>query len=224
MKNPMRIPPSAALVMLCAIAGSCAPEEKCSGERYFEVASGLCFSCPMDATLKNGTCKCKDKYEFKNRRCVLKDGETDEPMDAGKPNEKDAGMMSEEDTGMSMPAGPTCADYCGFAKACIGDNMLAKAALPTIITGLHADDVDACTDNCQSELGNDGSSDPAVACIEAGREAAMCAGVSTQDGLASGLMLVADCCRPRKSNALCKSICVPLKANPLTSSMVDFCD
>jgi hypothetical protein len=223
MKNPMRIPSSAALVLLCAMTGSCAPEEKCSGDRYFELASDLCFSCPMDAVLKNGTCKCKDsKYEFKNRRCVLKDGETVEPKDAGTP--MDGSMMSEEDTGTSMPAGPTCADYCGFAKACIGDNMLAKAALPTIITGIHADNVGACTDNCESELGNDGSSDPVVACIEAGRDAAKCAGDNTQTGLASGLMLVADCCRPRKDNALCKSICAPLKANTLTAGMVDFCD
>jgi hypothetical protein len=222
MKNPMRIPSSAALLMLCAVAGSCAPENECGGDRYYDKASALCFSCPMDATFKSGTCKCKDsKYEFKNRRCVPKAGEMEEPMDAGL---LDAGKPSDEDTGMSMPAGASCADYCSFAKACIGDNAVAKAALATIITGIHADDVAACTANCQSELETDGSGDPAIACIEAGREAAMCAGDNTQAGLASGMMLVADCCRPHKSNALCKSICAPLKANPLTATMVDFCD
>jgi hypothetical protein len=222
MKNPMRILSSAALVMLCAIAGSCAPEDKCAGDRYYEKATALCFACPMDATFKNDTCKCKDsKYEFKNRRCVLKDGETVEPKDAGM---KDAEMMSEDDTGVSMPAGPTCADYCGFVKACIGENMLAMAALPAIITGIHADDVAECTESCQDDLGNDGSSDPVVACIASGQEAAMCAGDDTEGGLTAGLMLVGDCCKPHKSNALCKSICAPLKANPLTASRVDFCD
>lgn len=203
--------------MLCGIAGSCAPEDKCSGDRYFDEPSGLCFSCPMDATLKNGTCKCKDKYEFKNRRCVLKAGETEDP--------KDAGMMQEEDdAGMPPPAATSCSDYCSFANSCIGKSTLATAALPDIVTGLHADDAAQCTDSCQSELGNDGSSDPVVACIEAGREAADCEGKSTQQSLTSALMLVADCCRPHRDNALCMSICVPLKANPLTATTIDFCD
>jgi hypothetical protein len=209
----MRIPSSGALLMLCAIAGSCAPEDKCSGELYFEEATGLCRTCPMDSTFRNGTCKCKAQYAFVKNRCVLKDGEVIEPPDAG---------MLQQDTG--MPSGVGCTDYCGFAKSCIGGNSLAQAALPTIITGLHADDEQACAESCQTDLGSSGAGDPVVACIEAGREAAACAGQSSQQALAAALMLVADCCGPRKDNALCRSICVPLKANPLTAGMVTFCD
>jgi hypothetical protein len=221
MKNPMRITSSAAVVMLFAIASSCAPEDKCGGGQFYDRTSGVCFPCPMNATFKNGTCKCKDSdYEFKNRTCVRRPGVMDEPVDAGASSDS----STPEDSSMSTPSGPVCGDYCGFANSCLGKNVLATSALPSVITGLHADDPKACKDNCERELGNDGSGDPAIACIEAGREAAMCANQSTQQGLIGALMLVGDCCRPRKGNALCKSICVPLKAEPLTSSMIDFCD
>jgi hypothetical protein len=213
----MRNSTGAALLMLCAIAGGCEPKDKCGAGRYYESATALCFDCPMDATFKNDRCECNDdKYEFKNRSCVLKDGETAEPPDSG--------MMQEEDAGASATAAVRCDDYCGFAMVCIGNNTLAQSALPAIITGLHADDEAACTASCESTLGNDGSNDPVIACIEAGRDTLMCSGGGSTDSLTDAMMLVSDCCTPRRSNALCKSICVPLKANPLTASSVMFCD
>jgi hypothetical protein len=171
----------------------------------------------MNATFKDGTCECNDdKYEFKNRSCVLKDGETAEPADSG--------TMQDEDAGATMAGGAGCDNYCDFASSCIGANMLAQSALPTIITGLHADDVAACTSNCQSALGDDGSNDAVIACIEAGRDLVMCSGSGSQQSLTDAMGLISDCCTPRQSNALCKAICVPLKANPLTASSVQFCD
>jgi hypothetical protein len=206
---------SASLIVLFAFASGCTPEERCSGKQYFDSAAYICRLCPMGTTFKNGTCKCKDQYEFVDNRCVLMDGAVIETPDAGT---EDSGAA---DT--AAPAALSCMDYCDFAKSCIGDNGLAKAALSDVVSGLHADDAAACTSNCKSELGDGEASDPVVACIEAGREAAACAGDSSQTAIAAAFTLLADCCRPRQENALCKSICVPLKANPLTSGMVDFC-
>lgn len=204
-----------AWVVLVAVAASCAPEDKCSGELIYDSVENVCRACPKESTYKNDACKCKSGYAFEDFRCVKNDDGMVDPKDAGG-NEDDAGMM----TGGAA----SCADYCSFANSCVGKNTLATAALPDIVMGLHADDQAECTDSCQSSLGNDGSTDPVVACIDAGREAAACEGKTTQASLTSALMLVADCCRPRKSNALCKSICAPFKANPLTASMADFCD
>jgi hypothetical protein len=204
-------------MLFCALASSCAPEDKCSGELVYDPI-GVCRRCPMGAAFKDGTCKCKAGAEYVDFKCVAKGGPMMEPSDAG------ADARGEEDAGAPPAAAVSCSDYCTFATSCIGENMLATAALPDIVTGLHADDKAECRENCQSDLGNDGSSDPVVACIEAGREAADCAGKSTQQSLASGLMLVGNCCRPHKDNMLCKSICATFKANPLTASMVDFCD
>jgi hypothetical protein len=153
---------------------------------------------------------CKDQYTFVHNKCMLMDGAVIEVPDAGPAIE--AGMSTAK-----------CSDYCDFAKVCIGDSALAKAALADIVSGLHADAPAACTSSCMSDLGGDGSSDPVVACVEAGRAAAACAGDSTQAGLGGAIGLLGDCCRPRMNNALCKSICKPFKANVLVSSMVDFC-
>lgn len=213
----MRYPIGAALMMVFVIASGCAPKDKCGSEqRFYEPVSELCFDCPKNSTLQNGTCVCNDdKYEFKNRNCVLKDGET---VDAGTKPEDDSG------TGSTSGSGASCSDYCDFAKSCIGNNTLAQSALPTIISGLHADDAAACTASCQSDLGNEGSGDPVIACIKAGSDGVMCEGGGSQQTLTDGLSLVGDCCTPNKSNALCKAICATLKANPLTANAVMFCD
>lgn len=208
----MRVRLSASLIVLCAVAGGCAPETKCSGEQIYDSVAELCRVCPMTATFKNGTCKCKDSYEFVNMRCVLMDGAMIETPDSGS-----------DDSGTGSSASVACTEYCDFAKSCLGDNTLAQSALPDIVMGLHADSVAACTSNCKKVLGGEGSGDPTIACIEAGREAAACDGDTSQVGLAGAMMLVGDCCRPRQDNALCKSICEPLKANSITASMNDFC-
>lgn len=201
----MRVRLSGSLLVLCAVAGGCEPEPRCSGALYYDPVLISCWPCPMDATFKNGTCQCKDSYEFVNHRCVLMDGAVIEMPDTG------------------TPAASSCMDYCDFAKVCIGDNALAKSALSDIVSGLHADDTAACTSSCESDLGGDGSSDPVVACIEAGREAAACTTADSQMGLGNTFGLLGDCCRSRQDNALCKAICKPLKANALVSGMIDFC-
>jgi hypothetical protein len=60
--------------------------------------------------------------------------------------------------------------------------------------------------------------------VAAGRDAAQCAGLGTQDALTGALSLLGNCCRPHPSDALCKSICKTLKANALTANSVDFCN
>jgi hypothetical protein len=216
---------SAALIVLWAVAGGCAPDQKCSGEQYYDSVTELCRVCPMEATFKNGTCKCKAQYQFVNMRCVLMADAMSGPPDTGANDSGtvDAGTV---DTGMPETGGPSgagCVEYCDFATSCIGANPIAKAALPDIVSGIHADNEATCTSSCNSALDGEGAGDPFVACIEAGREEAACAGVSNQAAFAAAMTLVGDCCRPRQDNALCKSICVPLKANQLTSSMADFC-
>jgi hypothetical protein len=200
-------------LLFVMVAGSCAPKQKCSGTQYYDPEVLTCRPCPKTATFKDGTCECKDPlFTFVNNKCMLMDGAViEEPADAG--GDTEGGMMSTA----------TCADYCDFAKVCVGDNALAKAALSDIVKGLHADDPAACTMSCEADLGGDGSGDPVIACIEAGRAAAMCAGNSTQAGLAGGISLIGDCCRPHMTNGLCKSICKTMKANTIIASMVDFC-
>lgn len=195
------------LLLASAIFGSCQPEEKCSGELYWDPVEYACRTCPKNATFKDGSCDCAEPYEFTKGVCVLRDGAVIE--------EPDAGMMAGGDA--------SCATYCDFANVCIGENGLAMSALSDIVTGLHADNKAACTNACMSDLGGDGASDPVVACVEAGRDAAMCADMDSQEALGGAMMLVGDCCRTRPNNALCKSICKTLKANALVASMLDYC-
>jgi hypothetical protein len=211
----MRVRFSMFLVVLFAVTDGCAPKEKCGGVHYYDPDTVSCRPCPKTATFKDGTCECKDPlYTFANNKCVLMDGAVpEEPEDSGPP----------PDSGMTTGSTPNCGSYCEFAKVCIGDNTLAQAALSDIVKGLHADDPAACKSSCESDLGGDGSGDPVIACIDAGQEAAACAGNSTQAGLAGGITLLGDCCRPHMTNGLCKSICKTMKANALISSMVDFC-
>jgi hypothetical protein len=217
----MRVRLNASFLVLWAITGGCAPEQKCSGKQYYDPVIVGCRLCPMDATFKNGTCECKGGSEFVKNRCVLLDGAVLETPDTGTADTGTADTGA-ADTGAADTA--TCETYCDFAKVCLGENTLAAAALPDVITGLHADDTAACTSSCKSDLGREGAGDPVVACVEAGRDEAACAGDSSQAGLSGAFMLLADCCRPRRDNALCKSICKPLKANALVAGMVDFCD
>jgi hypothetical protein len=94
------------------------------------------------------------------------------------------------DTGSAPPSGASCGDYCDFANACISANALASAALPDVVSGLHAADKSACTSSCADDLGADGSSDSVVACVQAGRADAACDHVSTQAGLAGAIGLI----------------------------------
>jgi hypothetical protein len=198
-----------AFSLLCAVVSGCAPEPKCGGALYSDPASTNCRPCPKDSTFKNGTCVCKDPYEFVNNRCELMDG----------------AVIETPDTGPASSVAATCGDYCDFVNVCIGTNAIAQAALKDIVTGLHADDTDtaACESSCKSDTGGDGSSDPVVACIEAGRMAAACAGDSTQTGLGGAIKLLGDCCRPNKIDMLCMSICKVLTSNALVKDQIDFC-
>jgi hypothetical protein len=180
--------------------------QKCNGTLYYDPTTDNCRACPKDTTFKNGTCECKDQYEFANNRCALMDGAVVEVPDAG---------MSE--TALS------CGDYCAFANSCVGMNDIAKLALSDIITGLHADDTSACASHCADVIGGDGSDDPIVQCIAAGAASTGCANDATRDGLTKTIGLVGTCCKPAADNALCKSICTTLKANATIASSIDFC-
>jgi hypothetical protein len=201
--------------LLAVVLMGCNPAEPCGGNNYYDAdGSHQCLACPEKSTRVGGTCVCNESdYEFVNRNCVLKA----DAMVAEAPS-------SGDDSGADMAAGPTCADYCDFVNACIGENGLAMSVLTSVVTDLKADDVVACTAACEGDVGGDGSADPAVLCMVDGRAAAACEGDDTQAGLAGGLGLVGDCCKANAGNALCASICVALKANALVASMVDFCD
>ena len=183
------------LVLLAALSAACAPEDKCSGELYYDAETTNCLRCPMDAKFKGGTCECKENFEFKNKRCVLKEG-------------------------AEAPKG--CENYCDFAKVCVGDNGLVASALETVILALHATEPAMCVDACKTDLGNDGSNDPVVKCIEDGRAAAMCA-ESTVAGITGAFTLIGQCCGANMGNELCKSICVALKSNPMTAMNASYC-
>jgi hypothetical protein len=169
-----------------------------------------CRPCPKTSVFANGTCVCKDQYEFVNDACVLMDGAVLPTPDAG------------EDSG--TPTAASCNDYCQFTKVCIADNALAAAALNQVVSGLKADDMPACVMACKADTGGDGSGDPVVACVQAGREQAACADDDTQAGLGGAIKLMGDCCRSRQSAAMCKSICAGLGASPLVKPQLDFCN
>lgn len=204
------------LLLLSTAAVGCQPGTKCSGQQYYDPVFEICNVCPMGSTFGDGTCQCKEPYAFTSGRCVLRDGAVVETPDSG----SSATDGSTED---EPPAAPGCKDYCAFSKACFGDNQLAQSVVPDIISGIHADDTAACTSSCQDDLGNDGSDDQAIACVEAGREAAGCENDDTDTGLIQWLTLMGDCCRPYPEDAVCKSLCAALKPNPLVRAMADFC-
>jgi hypothetical protein len=208
----MRVRIGAFLLMLGVVCTACDPQPRCGGVLYYDPVTTNCVACPKDAPFKDGSCVCKDQYEFVNNKCVLMDGAVLPIPDAG-----------DEDSAASANAG-SCNGYCEFTKQCFADNALAAAALNDLVTGLKASDTPACIAACKSDTGGDGSMDPVVACIEAGRTQAACANDDTQTGLGGAITLLGDCCRSKQSNKLCKSICAGFAASPLVKDRVDFCN
>ena len=201
----------ALLILSCALA-ACAPGNKCSGALVFDDMNDICLACPKDATFKDDTCVCKTGYAYVNFKCMLMDGSV--------PDVEDAGMQP--DSGTSSGGGASCQDYCSFMNVCIGMNALA-GALSDVVMALHADDPAACKSSCQSTLGSGESSNAVLSCIETSKDEAMCKDPNPQNGLKSAFATIGTCCGTRPSDPLCKSICAPLKANPLFSSQIDFC-
>jgi hypothetical protein len=189
---------------------ACNPTPRCLEGLYFDSASITCKPCPKGATVSDGTCRCGKDYEFVNNRCSLKDGAVPLVDDAG----------ADTDAAMSV----SCSDYCVFVKTCFADNALAAATSQDILMSLNAADPAACTGSCMRDTGGDGSADPVVLCIAAGREAAACADDDTPVGLSSALELIRSCCASRKTAALCKSICKAFLPNPIVGPMSDFCE
>lgn len=204
-----------ALPLLLALA-SCYPDKECSGELVFDDATALCYACPKGAKFKNETCECQEGYEYVGLRCVLMDGAMPPMPDAG----------ADEDAGGDAAAyeGNGCQDYCSFTTTCLGGNALAPAVLPDVVMGLHADNAAQCESSCKSDLGSAEASDPALACIVAGKDQSMCTVADPAMGLMNTFGLIGECCMPNPSSTLCKSICAVLKANPLAGSMVPFCN
>ena len=186
---------------------ACEPDEKCSGELYYDGRN--CRACPEDASFEDGRCVCDDseRYRFVARpsapgRCELRPGAEPEP-------EVDAGMSS-------------CASYCEFVTGCVGGNSLATGALPDVVAGLHASDADECESACEGDTAADGGEE-VLACFHAGRSEASCEDDDSQAGIQRAFELVDECCAG-KSEGLCASICDALTSNMLVASMIDFCD
>lgn len=197
------------LAMLFTLAG-CYPDKKCSGDFVFDDKTALCYDCPADAKFKNGTCECKEGYEYIGLECVLKDGAMPPMEDAG---QSDAAAYE----------GASCSDYCSFMTMCLGTNSLATGVLPDVVMGLHANDAAACTSSCKEDLGSGEATDPALGCIVEAAPNSMCMDPNAQMGLANTLGVVGQCCATNASSPLCQSICATLKASPVTGSMVPFC-
>ena len=205
----------ASLASLLALT-SCYPDKPCSGQLVFDDATALCYACPQGSTYKNQTCECKEGYAYISHACMLMDGAMPSIPDAGDKSQSDA----EADASAYEVNG--CKNYCSFATTCLGGNSLASV-LSDVVMGLHADNATACQSSCKSDLGSNEASDPAIACIEAGQEAAMCNDPNPQTGLMKTFGLIGQCCGPNAGSELCKSICKALKASPITASMVPFC-
>jgi hypothetical protein len=202
-----------ALSLLLLMGVSCAPSTKCGGELYYDAVMGTCRPCPSNARFAAGTCVCNDERVFTNHRCELRDGS----MPAG---DDDGGAGANGD---AAPAADGCSSYCDFIHVCLGGNTLATNFLPEVISGLHADDPTACTQSCdRAESGSAPS--PLATCVEAGRNAAMCAGDTTQTGLQNSIMLLAQCSRSNSSDPLRKLICDGLTKSAQVASNLDFCD
>lgn len=193
------------LLALVCLGLACQPEDRCGATLYFDGHN--CRPCPKDAELKGGTCECKDdeNYEFVDHKCQLRDGKTPpEPEDAG-----------------PLPAG-SCESYCEFSETCIGDNPIAKASLPEVVSGLHAAQPSTCRSACEDQTMSDEGA-AVLACFQAGRSEAACAGDMTIAGLMRAVTLMGDCCG-HKTQPLCQSICQALTSNNLVAGMIDFCD
>jgi|GEM_PF-4985763 len=209
----MRIKLLVTLLVLCA-GGSCSPDKKCSGELVYDEVNQLCLPCPKGATFKDGTCSCAAGYDYVDFQCKLNADAMVMEMDM-----EDAGAVPDAGGGYE---GATCTDYCSFMNTCIGMNSLASA-LGTVAADLHADDPAACASSCQTELGSGESSNEALACMSAEKANPMCADPNPQTGLMTAFGVIGQCCGTRPNDPLCKSICKPLKASPIFSTMVPFC-
>jgi hypothetical protein len=181
---------------------ACAPDEKCSGELYYDGRN--CRPCPDDATFEDGRCVCDDseRYRFVSGSCQLRPGAEPAP-------EPDAGMSS-------------CASYCEFVTGCVGGNPVATGALPSVVAGLHAGDAGECESACEADLAADGGEE-VLACFHAGRSEADCEVDDTPAGIQRAFELVSECCAG-KSEGLCASICAALTSNAIVANMIDFCD
>jgi hypothetical protein len=201
------------LWMLFSACAACAPEKKCSGDLVYRDSDETCLPCPKGAKFKDGTCICAAGSDYVDFMCKAN-------ADAMAPDQEDAGPAA--DAGAPTGGGATCTDYCTFMNNCIGMNSLASA-LGTVASELHADDTSACKSSCQSDVGNGESSNAAIKCMSAEKSNAMCKDANPQTGLMAAFGVIGTCCGPRTSDPLCKSICKPLKASPIFSSMVPFC-
>jgi hypothetical protein len=197
-----------ALSLWLLTSASCAPSTKCGGELYYDSVMGTCRPCPTNARFEAGTCVCNDDRVFTNHRCDLRDG----------------AMPAADDDAGSTGAGAAdgCSQYCDFIHICLGGNTLATNFLPQVIAGLHADDPMACAQSCDRAESHDAS--PLAACVEAGRNTAMCAGDSTQTGLQNGITLLAQCARANPTHPLRTLICEGLTQSEQVASNLDFCD
>jgi len=201
------------LAMLFTLAG-CYPDKPCSGNLVFDDTMALCL-CPTGSMFKDGTCQCTMAgYEIVGEKCVLQDGAIPPMADAGDDTDSGEGTAYE---------GMGCKDYCSFATTCVGGNALAPVALSDVVMGLHADNAAECESSCKSDLGSAEATDPAVACIAAGKDTVMCNDPNPATGLENSFGLIGQCCGPNLSSELCKSICATLKASPVAGSMVPFC-
>jgi hypothetical protein len=201
-----------ALQLLLLTLTSCYPDKECAGDLVFDDATAFCYKCPTGSVYKNETCECAEGYAFIGLKCVLMDGAM--PI---VPDEEDAG--GDEAT----YEGSGCKDYCSFATMCIGTNVVAMGFLADVVTGLHADNAGQCETSCKSDLGSAEATDPALACITAGKDGVMCHDPDPQKGLENTFDLVEQCCEPNASSPLCNSICTTLKANQLVATMVTYC-
>jgi hypothetical protein len=192
------------LFALASVCVACQPDDRCGSALYYDGHN--CRPCPEDAELKNDTCVCNDdeRYEYVDYKCKLRDGATP-------PEPEDAGML---------PAG-SCDSYCDFAKSCIGDNPVASG-VPEVVAGLHATEPAACRSACEEETKTDEGA-AVLACFEAGRSEAACAGDMTLAGLTRAITLMGECCG-HKTQPLCQSICAALTSSSLVAGMIDFCD
>jgi hypothetical protein len=196
---------------LLFVSMSCSPSPKCGGKFYYDSVNGTCRPCPMGATFEAGSCTCGDERVFRHNRCELPDG----GMSAA---DDDAG--SDHD---AAAAADGCGQYCDFIHVCLGDNTLAAAVLPDVISTLHADDPTACSQSCR-EASTGSTPSPLASCIQAGRDSAQCAGDTSSTGLMHGIMLLAQCSRQNPDDPLRALICHGLTQSPTVASQLDFCD
>jgi len=197
-----RVVLGAAMAVLCV---ACQPDPRCTDDLYYN--EGSCNACPEGSLFEDDTCVCDDAtLHFEGGECLLPDG--------GTPTETadDDGL----DAGAAVGGDPACADYCSFIDGCIADNALAVSVAPMTAEGLSG----SCAQDCAASTEPD---DPVIACISAGREAAMCDGSQELGGVLAALGLVDECCLEHDGSSLCAAICETVESDPLVGPMVMAC-